>query len=155
MERLNQGHLHPILEHLETNMFSSWKAGIEPGSPAAHASTLAKSYANGLYYFRNFVICRPEPLEWIHVHILPWSSLLTISQSLSSEEEENSPWIIRLFPPWSRISTLTYVTEILNVFITSYGRAIFFLYISGRKIVPFLRLSVCTKRVFSYLSSRS
>ncbi len=32
MERLDHGHLHPLLEHRETNMS---RPGIEPGSPVA------------------------------------------------------------------------------------------------------------------------
>ncbi len=55
MERLDQGgHIHPLLEHPETNM--SWP-GIEPGSPASQASTLAKSYSNSL------LNCYSEPLQ--------------------------------------------------------------------------------------------
>jgi hypothetical protein len=34
MERLDQGLLHPLLEHPETNMS---RPGIEPGPPASHA----------------------------------------------------------------------------------------------------------------------
>ncbi len=35
MERLDQGHLHPLLKHPETNMY---RLGIEPGLPASQAS---------------------------------------------------------------------------------------------------------------------
>ncbi len=35
MERLDQGHLHPLLEHPETNMS---RPGIEPRSPALRRS---------------------------------------------------------------------------------------------------------------------
>jgi hypothetical protein len=37
MKKLDQGHLHPLLEHLETNM--SW-LGIKPGPSASPASIL-------------------------------------------------------------------------------------------------------------------
>jgi hypothetical protein len=40
MERLDQGHLHPLLEHPETNMS---RPGIECASPASQAGTLSKS----------------------------------------------------------------------------------------------------------------
>ncbi len=36
MKRLDQGNLHPLLEHPETNMSLP---GIKPGSPASQAST--------------------------------------------------------------------------------------------------------------------
>ncbi len=39
MERLDQGHLHPLLGHPETNMT---KPGIEPEPPTSQASTPAK-----------------------------------------------------------------------------------------------------------------
>ncbi len=48
MERLDQGHLHPLLEHPET---------IEPEPPASQASTLAKSYSHSL------LSCYSEPLQ--------------------------------------------------------------------------------------------
>jgi hypothetical protein len=37
MKRLDQGHLHPLLEHPETNMS---RPGIEPVPPVAQTSTL-------------------------------------------------------------------------------------------------------------------
>jgi hypothetical protein len=43
MKRLDQGNLHSLLEHPETNM--SWP-GIKPVSPAPQASTLAKIYSS-------------------------------------------------------------------------------------------------------------
>jgi hypothetical protein len=45
MKRHDQGYLHPLLllEHPKTNMS---RPGIEPGSPASQASTLAKSCLN-------------------------------------------------------------------------------------------------------------
>jgi hypothetical protein len=54
MERLDQGHLHPLLEHPETNMS---RPGNEPGPPASQARTLAKSYSNSLF------TCYSEPLQ--------------------------------------------------------------------------------------------
>ncbi len=54
LKRLDQGHLHPLLEHPETNMS---RPGIEPGPPASGASTPAKSYSNRLCW------CYSEPLQ--------------------------------------------------------------------------------------------
>jgi hypothetical protein len=51
MKRLDQGHLHPLLEHPETNMS---RPGIEQ---ASQASNLAKSYSNSL------LNCYSEPLQ--------------------------------------------------------------------------------------------
>jgi hypothetical protein len=42
-ERLDQGHLHPLLEQAETDIS---RPGIEQGPPRWEASTLAKSYSN-------------------------------------------------------------------------------------------------------------
>jgi hypothetical protein len=42
-KRLDQGHLHPLLKHPETNMS---RLGIEPRPPASQATSLAKSYSN-------------------------------------------------------------------------------------------------------------
>jgi hypothetical protein len=49
MEKLGQSSVHPLPEHPGTNIF--WP-GIEPGSPASHASTLAKSHliSFSMYY---------------------------------------------------------------------------------------------------------
>ncbi len=54
VKRLNQGHLHPLLEHPETKMS---RPGIVPRPPASQASTLAKSYSNSLW------CCYSEPLQ--------------------------------------------------------------------------------------------
>jgi hypothetical protein len=57
MKILDQGHLHPLLERAETNMS---RPVIEPWLPASQASTLAKSYLNGLNYcYTYFYIFRP------------------------------------------------------------------------------------------------
>ncbi len=45
MERLDQGLLHPPLEHRKTNMSC---LGIKPGSPVSQVCTLTKSYSNRL-----------------------------------------------------------------------------------------------------------
>ncbi len=43
MERLDQGHLHPLLEQVETDMS---RPGIEPVPQRWEASTPAKNYSN-------------------------------------------------------------------------------------------------------------
>jgi hypothetical protein len=51
-------------EHLETNIP---RPGIEPGSPPLQAYTLAKSCRTAyIMAIRNFYICRPEPLRYLH-----------------------------------------------------------------------------------------
>jgi hypothetical protein len=55
MERFDQGHLHPLLEHPETNM---------PRPPASQASTLAKSYPNSVCYNTIYFSSTPLPAGW-------------------------------------------------------------------------------------------
>jgi hypothetical protein len=45
IERLDQGHLHPLIEKPETDMS---RPGIERWPPQREASTIAKSYSNSL-----------------------------------------------------------------------------------------------------------
>jgi hypothetical protein len=48
MKRLDQDHLHLLLEHPKTNMS---RPGIEPRLPASQASTLAKKLFEQLFFF--------------------------------------------------------------------------------------------------------
>jgi hypothetical protein len=80
MERPDQGHLHPQLEHPETKMS---RPGIKPGSPALQASTLAKSYLNSLW-----LLIRKLDIELL---LLPIRNLYIINI-----------YLLPLFCSWSR-----------------------------------------------------
>jgi hypothetical protein len=71
MKRRDQGHLHPLLEHPETNMS---RPGIEPVPLASQASTLAKSYSNTIccYYSEPILLHKNPSLLSVSVtRILP------------------------------------------------------------------------------------
>ncbi len=76
LKRLDQGHIHPLQEHLETNMS---QPRIEPGS---QASTLAKSYSNIFCY------CYSEPLQYICVVQNLWSNDSCINEIKSQPANE-------------------------------------------------------------------
>ena len=71
MERLDQGHLHLLLEDPRQ---TCPVIGLNPWPTARQASTLAKSYCNSLCY------CYLEPLQYLNIwdYLPVWKCLLNV-----------------------------------------------------------------------------
>ncbi len=78
MERHDQGHLHSLLEHHETNTF---RPGIEPWLPVLQAITLTKTFLNSL------CCCNLELLQY---YILMWEDgVLTLLKLFTDQWKEH------------------------------------------------------------------